>query len=200
MIRYNGINHVAMATGDLDGTIRYWRDLLGMRMVAGLGKPGYRHYFFEISADDTIAFFEWPGVEPAEEKEHGRPVAGPVLFDHVSFGLETKESLWELRDRISAAGFWVSEVIDHGFIYSIYSFDPNGIPVEFSWNVEGADIRRNPILSDAAPSKIAKEGPDPQSGKWPAAQEPMQEKERKVYPGQGSELFHGRKKDPGQSE
>jgi catechol 2,3-dioxygenase-like lactoylglutathione lyase family enzyme len=200
MIRYNGINHLAMATGDLDRTISYWRDLLGMRMVAGLGKPGYRHYFFEISASDTIAFFEWPGVQPAAEKEHGRPVTGPVVFDHVSFGLETKESLWELKDRISAAGFWVSEVIDHGFIYSIYSFDPNGIPVEFSWNVEGTDIRRNPILSDSAPSKISKEGPLQQSSKWPAVSEPTRKEERKVYPGQGSELFHGRKKDPGQPE
>jgi catechol 2,3-dioxygenase-like lactoylglutathione lyase family enzyme len=199
MIRYNGINHLAMVTGDMDSTIRYWRDLLGMRMIAGLGRPGYRHYFFEISANDTIAFFEWPGAEPAREKEHGRPVGGPVVFDHISFGLETKGSLWELKDSISAAGFWVSEVIDHGFIYSIYSFDPNGIPVEFSWNVEGTDIRRNPILSDTSPSKIAKEGTEPQNAKWPAAQGPTQEEDRRVYPGQGSELFHGRKKGPGQS-
>lgn len=196
MIRYNGINHLAMATGDLDRTIRYWRDLLGMRMVAGLGKPGYRHYFFEISAKDTIAFFEWSGVEPAEEKEHGRPVAGPVIFDHVSFGLETRESLWELKDRIAAAGFWVSEVIDHGFIYSIYSFDPNGIPVEFSWNVEGIDIRRDPNLSDISPSQTAREGPEPVGGRWPPVSEPTQEEDRKVYPGQGSELFHGSGKNP----
>lgn len=197
MIRYNGINHLAMVTGDLDGTIRYWRDLLGMRMVAGLGKPGYRHYFFEISPNDTIAFFEWPDVGPVAEKEHGRPVSGPVVFDHVSFGLDTEESLWELKDRIAAAGFWVSEVIDHGFIYSIYSFDPNGIPVEFSWNVEGIDIRKNPSLSDASPSGVAKEGSSPQGGHWPGVTKQTPPEDRKVYPGQGSELFHGRKKDPG---
>ena len=55
---FNGVNHLAMATGDMDKTIRFWRDLLGMRLVAGLGEPGYRHYFFEISKDDLIAFFE----------------------------------------------------------------------------------------------------------------------------------------------
>ena len=196
VIRYSGINHLAMVTGDLDSTIRYWRDLLGMRMVAGLGKPGYRHYFFEISPTDTIAFFEWPGVRPAAEKEHGRPVAGQVVFDHVSFGLDEKESLWELKDRIAGAGFWVSEVIDHGFIYSIYSFDPNGIPVEFSWNVTGVDIRRNPKFGDIAPSRISREGPSPQGGHWPDVLESTPEEDRKVYPGQGSELFHGSKKDP----
>ncbi|MGE5809408.1 MAG: VOC family protein, partial [Nitrospirota bacterium] len=63
MPTYNGVNHLAMATRDMDETIRFWRDLLGMRLVAGLGKPGYRHYFFEISARDMIAFFEWPAVE-----------------------------------------------------------------------------------------------------------------------------------------
>ena len=45
MIKFNGVNHLAMATGDMDKTILFWRDLLGMRLVAGLGQPGYRHYF-----------------------------------------------------------------------------------------------------------------------------------------------------------
>jgi len=48
MIRYTGINHLAMATKDMGRTVLFWRDLLGMRLVAGLGRPGYRHYFFEI--------------------------------------------------------------------------------------------------------------------------------------------------------
>ena len=193
MVRFNGVNHLAMATGDMDRTVRFWRDLLGMRLVAGLGRPGYRHYFFEISARDLIAFFEWPGVEPLEEKDHGRPVKGPFAFDHVAFGVETQDSLWELKDRLEAAGYHVSEVIDHGFIHSIYSFDPNGVPIEFSWNVEGIDVRANPVMGDSAPSDVTREGSDPQSGKWPAVKSPTPEKEHKVYPGAGSELFHGKK-------
>lgn len=192
MIRYNGINHLAMATGDMDATIRFWRDLLGMRLIAGLGKPGYRHYFFEISERDSIAFFEWPGVEPVEEKEHGRTVAGPFVFDHVSFGVDTKDTLWEIKDRIDSAGFWVSEVIDHGFIYSVYSFDPNGIPIEFSWNVQDVDIRKNPKMADAHPTDVAREGPEPRLDKWPEVENLTPEKERKVYPGIGSEYFRGK--------
>lgn len=64
MVKFNGVNHLVMATGDMDKTIRFWRDLLGMRLVTGLTEPGYQHYFFQISEDDLIAFFEWPGVEP----------------------------------------------------------------------------------------------------------------------------------------
>ena len=73
-MRYTGINHLAMATADMDATIRFWRDLLGLRLVAGLGRPGYRHYFLEISPTDMLAFFEWPGVEPVAPKDHGVPV------------------------------------------------------------------------------------------------------------------------------
>jgi catechol 2,3-dioxygenase-like lactoylglutathione lyase family enzyme len=193
MVKYNGVNHLAMATGDMDKTIRFWRDLLGMRLVAGLGRPGYRHYFFEISEHDLIAFFEWSEVEPIEEKDHGRPVKGPFAFDHVSIGVETEADLWGLKDKMEAAGLWVSEVIDHGFIHSIYAFDPNGIPIEFSHNVEGMDVRTNPIMADKAPSQITQEGAEPQAGRWPAVVSPTLEKERRIYPGAGSEYFHGKK-------
>ncbi len=198
MVKFNGINHLAMATGDMDKTIRFWRDLLGMRLVAGLGKPGYRHYFFEISENDLIAFFEWPGVNPAPHKDHGRPVSGPFIFDHVSFGVETEEHLWELKDTLSAGGFSVSDVIDHGFIHSIYAFDPNGIPIEFSHNVETVDVRRSPSMADAQPSEVTREGPEPQIKKWPGVERPTPVEERRVYPGAGSELFHGTKKPGGE--
>ncbi len=194
MINFNGVNHLAMATGDMDRTIRFWRDLLGMRLVAGLGQPGYRHYFFQISESDLIAFFEWPGVEPVPEKDHGRPVKGPFIFDHVSFGVVTEDDLWELKDRLEAAGFHVSDMIDHGFIHSIYAHDPNGIPIEFSHNVEGINIRKEPQMRDQSPSQLALEGAEPKMERWPGVKRPTPPSERIVSPGAGSELFHGKKK------
>ncbi len=193
MVKFNGVNHLAMATGDMDKTIRFWRDLLGMRLVAGLGRPGYRHYFFQLSDTDLVAFFEWSEVKPMPKKDHGRPVKGPFIFDHVSFGLESEEELWELKDRLEAAGFHVSDVIDHGFIHSIYSFDPNGIPIEFSVNVKGRDIRKTPTLVDVNPSEVTLEGAEPLPDKWPKVKTRTPRSERITYPGAGSELFHGKK-------
>jgi catechol 2,3-dioxygenase-like lactoylglutathione lyase family enzyme len=189
MVKFNGINHLAMATGDMDRTIRFWRDLLGMRLVAGLGHPGYRHYFFEISPTDMIAFFEWNGVEPLPEKDHGAPVSGPFGFDHVSFGVDSEEDLWELKDKLEAADIWVSEVVDHGFLHSIYAFDPNNIPLEFSCNVRGAEIREHPVMGDVAPSDVTKEGSEPQPRCWPPVRTPTPAEERRIYPGPGSDLF-----------
>jgi catechol 2,3-dioxygenase-like lactoylglutathione lyase family enzyme len=189
MVRYNGVNHLAMATGDMDMTVRFWRDLLGMRLVAGLGTPGYRHYFLQIDDRNLLAFFEWPEVEPVEPKAHGEPVSGPFLFDHVSFGVESEEDLWKLKDSLTAAGFPVSNVIDHGFIHSIYAHDPNGIPIEFSANVPGRDVRKNPVIADDQPAVTATEGPEPVAGKWPEVTRPTPLEERRVLPGAGSRLF-----------
>ena len=190
MPRFNGVNHLAFATGDMNKTIRYWRDLLGMRLVAGLGHPGFRHYFFELSETDLVAFFEWEGVEPVKQKDHGRPVKGPFIFDHVSFGVESEDELWEIKDKIAAAGFWVSEVIDHGFIHSIYTFDPNGIPLEFSHNLSDIDVRNQPFMKDKEPVENANEGSEPVSGTWPEVSEPTPDSQREVFPGVGSELYH----------
>jgi hypothetical protein len=121
-------------------------------------------------------------------------VKGPFIFDHISFGVDSEEDLWELRDRLSAADIWVSDVIDHGFIHSIYSFDPNGIPIEFSHNVEGVDVRKSPMMADPGPTALAKEGSEPHADRWPEVKEATPREERRVYPGAGSELFHGKKK------
>ena len=193
-MNYNGVNHIALATGNIKETVRFWRDLLGMRLIAAIGDPGNMQYFFEISENCSIAFFEWPNVEPVPEKEHGRVVAGPFAFDHIAFGLEREDELWELKDKFNAAGIWVSEVIDHGFIHSIFTFDPNGIPIEFAWNVQGIDIRKNPLIIEPPPNEAAGEGPEPQEDRWPSVEVPTMKTDRKTYPGQISRFFRKAKK------
>ena len=194
-MKLKGINHLAMITRDMDKTIRFWRDLLGMRMVAGLGKPGYRHYFLEISGNAMLAFFEWPKVEPVPEKDHGYPVAGPMIFDHVSFEVSGEEDLLEVRAALDAAGFWVSDIIDHGFIHSVYSFDPNGIAIEFSSTEGLPEVRKHPVMVDSAPSAVTLEGPDPVPGVWPLPPGEITDDDRMVFPGEGMEFVDGVKKN-----
>jgi catechol 2,3-dioxygenase-like lactoylglutathione lyase family enzyme len=193
MMKFTGLNHLAMVTADMGKTIRFWRDLLGMRLIVGIGKSGYRIYFFEISKGECIAFFEWPDVNPIPEKDAGVAIKGSIAFDHVSFGVETEDDLWKIRDKLDAVGLWVSEIIDHGFIHSIYTFDPNGISVEFSHNVEGIDVHKDTIMADLTPSPFAREGSDPQIDKWPQVQKPTPLDERKTYPGFGSDVFSKKK-------
>ena len=190
MTDYIGINHLAMVTGDMETTVRFWRDFLGMRLVAGLGSTGYRHYFFEITETDMIAFFEWPGAEKATEKDHGVPVKGPVAFDHVSIGVARDDDLWELKAKFEAADMWVSEIIDHGFIHSLYAFDPNNIPIEFSAPVRQVHLGKFPKMLDRHPTQTAMEGADPISGRWPEPVKDIPETDKVVYPGEGK-VFSG---------
>lgn len=188
--RYTGINHLAMVTPDMEATIRFWRDLLEMPLVAGMGRKGFRHYFFQITPNDQITFFEWDGVEPLPERDHGAPMRGPVAFDHLSLGVEDDRDLWLMKGRLETAGFWTSEVVDHGFIHSLYSFDPNGIPIEFSCKVPGEEIEKRPRLTDRSATALARRGPWPDPALRPADPPPPPKAERRLYPGEGEAFVH----------
>jgi len=135
-----------------------------------------------------IAFFEWPNVKPLEPKDHGVPVEVPFAFDHISFGVAERADLWALKAKLESAGFWASEIIDHGFILSLYSFDPNNIAIEFSWNQPGIDLRKHPRLVDKNPPQVRLEGSEPQPDHWPAP-EPIAREDMRIYPGEGREIL-----------
>jgi catechol 2,3-dioxygenase-like lactoylglutathione lyase family enzyme len=183
MPEYRSVNHVAFATNDMDMTIRFWRDLLGMRLIAGHGEPGNRQYFFEITEHMMVSFFEWPDVGPVPDKDAGYPVKGPYSFDHICIETADHYALWELKDMLSAADIWVSEIMDNGFIHSLFSTDPNNIQLEFCCRIEGVDLSKNPVLLDKEPSAVILEGPDPQPGIWPEVKVHTPQGERKIYPG-----------------
>src|SRR6478736_5929661 len=131
--RWRGINHLALVTPDMDGTVRFYHGVLGMRVVATLSNGPMRHYFFEIGDQNTIAFFEWDGadVDPnGVSKPAGIPPTFPTQFDHISFNLPDEQALLALADRLRSFDIGVTEVVDHGFMHSIYFTDPNGIALE----------------------------------------------------------------------
>ena len=139
---WRGINHLALITTDMDATVRFYHGVLGARLVAHLGTPSFRHYFFEMGPQNTIAFFEYRQIELTPfAKPAGVPDPRAVQFDHVSFNLPDEQALLNLRARLKAAGSEVTDVVDHSFIRSIYFTDPNGIALEASWWVTDATGR-----------------------------------------------------------
>ncbi|MCG7874884.1 MAG: CBS domain-containing protein [Candidatus Thiodiazotropha taylori] len=185
---FTGIHHTAFATHNIELTVKFWRDLLGMRLVYAYGSPGYRQYFFLISGNNRISFFEWHDVEPVRPRRHGDPVKGSFIFDHIAIGVADKNALWEIMSRLDAAGFHCSDIIDHGCFLSIYSYDPNGIPIEFSCEVPGHDLFWNPVMKDLAATSGFLTEPNPVPGQWPKP-EPVSEEERIIVPGEGKDFF-----------
>jgi catechol 2,3-dioxygenase-like lactoylglutathione lyase family enzyme len=130
--RWQGINHLALVTPDMDKTVRFYAGVLGMRLVATTMAGPMRHYFFEMAPGNTVAFFEVVGAETFA-KGAGAPSDRAIQLDHLSFDVPDEHALEMLRARLLAAGSEVTEVVDHGFIRSVYFTDPNGIALEASW-------------------------------------------------------------------
>ena len=177
-------DHVAYITPDMQKTIRFWRDLLGLRLVAGVGHEGFRHYFFQIGASQ-IAFFEYPGAQPmAYNKFHGEPTERPIGFDHVAFTVDSKEDLFAMKDRLEAAGLAVHGAVDHGLFWSIYFFDPvTNLALECTWNF--MELTESPAIYEVAPLPVAEEGADPQPGHWPEVNRPTPPERMTAHPGNG---------------
>jgi catechol 2,3-dioxygenase-like lactoylglutathione lyase family enzyme len=139
---WRGINHLALITTDMDATVRFYHGTLGARLVATLGTPEFRHYFFEFGPQCTVAFFEYTNA-PTEPftKAAGTPDPRAAQFDHLALNLPDEDALIDLRHRLKNAACKVTDVIDHGNVRSVYFTDPNGIALEASWWVHDPTSR-----------------------------------------------------------
>ncbi len=95
--RWRGINHLALVTSDMDATVRFYHGVLGARLVATIGTPAFRHYFFDFGPQNTVAFFEYTDQElDSFAKPAGIPDRRASQFDHLSFNLPDEEALLAL--------------------------------------------------------------------------------------------------------
>jgi catechol 2,3-dioxygenase-like lactoylglutathione lyase family enzyme len=141
-VQYLGLHHLAMVTTDMDRTVRFYRDLLGMPLAVTLsegveGEPDFmRLYMFNLGKGSTLAFFEWPSkvAELLSTQSYDMPIR-QQRFDHVAIQVENLEALQNLRTYLLEHQVAVSEVIDHQQIRSIYFNDPDGIALEASCNM-----------------------------------------------------------------
>jgi len=158
---FTGINHLALVTADMDRTVRFYRDVLGCKLVATIGNASFRHYFFSMGNRNTLAFFEFPNNHLVPSKPAGLRAYDGRQFDHLSFNIDGYEDFLALQARLRAAGVEVTRVVDHDFIHSIYFDDPNGISLEASvWmmdpETEHYEGDPNPV---AAVTESAMSGP-----------------------------------------
>jgi catechol 2,3-dioxygenase-like lactoylglutathione lyase family enzyme len=159
---WRGLNHLALVTNDMDGTVRFYHGVLGMPLVATIGVGSMRHYFFATGPDSTVAFFAWEGHDVGSiEKPAGIPPGYTTQFDHVSFTLPDEGELAALQARLTEHGVEVTRVVDHDpLVHSIYFHDNNGIALEAScWlEVPAATGRcEGPMFGDANPVPAVRE-------------------------------------------
>ena len=132
-----GADHIAYPTFDPEGTVRFYRDVLGFPLVhailaKGWGKeynPDFVHFFFDIGNGDRIAFFYYFGLE-----RHGDET--PKLLRHTSRHLaihvDSFDALAEYERRLNGSEWPVFMRVPHETIESIYVLDPNDYMIEFT--------------------------------------------------------------------
>jgi catechol 2,3-dioxygenase-like lactoylglutathione lyase family enzyme len=124
---------------------RFYEDIIGFPLVATwcekaelFGKERtYMHCFFEIGNGECLAFFQFQDKE--DHKEFG-PELPLSAFRHLAMKVDQKAQDG-IRDRIAAAGIAPPDtyILDHGYCYSLYVYDPAKLLIEFTVDDEKVD-------------------------------------------------------------
>lgn len=126
-IRVEGINHPALVGRSYEETVRFYTELLGMRLVLeqpNLDNEESVHLFFEAGRGQFIAYFV-PKQGTAPETP-SRPQLGGMLHLALNLMIPLEDAMAALDE----AGVAYHGPIDRGYERSIYFRDPNGAVIE----------------------------------------------------------------------
>ena len=134
-----GIHHLAFVVKDIEATHRFYTEAMGFQLakVEVVPKKGgvARHVFYKTGPerDQLIAFWDLSQVPDAGElkTDISRDLGYEPGTNHLAFTADDLEDLKGKRERWLELGHDVLE-IDHGWVHSIYTQDPDGIAVEFA--------------------------------------------------------------------
>ena len=162
--RWRGINHLALITPDMDATVRFYHGALGMPIVATINAGPMRHYFFDMGAgqhDRLLLLVRRRGRRPSRSRRASRPSSPPSSTTCRSTCPSCGTSI-DLQARLREHGVEVTELVDHGFVQSVYFTDPNGIALEASyWVTEPtgrpADYADGEMFGDTDPVPAVRE-------------------------------------------
>ncbi|MGB3626235.1 MAG: VOC family protein [Henriciella sp.] len=131
-----GVHHGAFRCRDAEQTRWFYEDVLGLTVegavmsetVPGTGDDDpYLHIFFRMANGEYIAFFDAPNsADPSWFKRK-------ESFDmHFAFEVDSEAELDAMQKRINDMGVSALGPVEHGFVKSVYMYDPNGIQIELT--------------------------------------------------------------------
>jgi catechol 2,3-dioxygenase-like lactoylglutathione lyase family enzyme len=140
-----GVHHTARPTWKLEETVHFYRDLLGLPLVHAISARGwgpadhadFLHFFFDSGNGSTIAFFYYIGTERPEwlaPSDHYQ-----VRATHTAWQVADAVELAAWRTRVEQAGIDLRYQVRHEVIESIYFNDPNGYPIEITYQTRPFD-------------------------------------------------------------
>lgn len=157
-----GLNHVALVCRDMQRTVDFYTNVLGMELVKSFDLPGGvgQHFFFSMGGRECLAFFwftEAAGRQPGISNPRANFDPAIVFEDptaltsshgsmnHFAFNVPAGK-IPEYRQKLMDKGVDVSPIMNHDnseiqasdevhegtWVSSIYFQDPDGIVLEFA--------------------------------------------------------------------
>lgn len=129
-LRTQGIHHITLVSSDAQRTLRFYRDVLGLRLVkrtVNFDDPGAYHLYFGDrtgSPGTVVTFFEWPHA--------GRGRWGVGGVHHLALGVANEEALLRWKRWLTDHGVMVNGPFDRGWFKSLYFADPDGHILELA--------------------------------------------------------------------
>ena len=140
------VDHLALVTDDMRETVRFYTEVLRMKLVHAMRTPGaynaergnppyanIRHYFFDMGNDGLLAFFEYPKGAPQSDRD------GLGGMQHVAFHAD-RATFQQFQDHFKDKEIPFVGPIDLGIRWSIYFFDNNGIRLEITTVTDTEDF------------------------------------------------------------
>lgn len=172
----DGVCHLALVCQDMERTVDFYTNVLGMELAMTLSLPGGgQHFFFEMGSGQYLAFFWFPDA-PAHSPGVAAPEAIPGIgkeitsahgsMNHVSFKIPV-DKFHEYKAKLESKGVETGPMLNHDesergisfdetdstFVKSLYFFDPDGILLEFAaWTRElnEEDVAHAPRKADGS--------------------------------------------------
>jgi catechol 2,3-dioxygenase-like lactoylglutathione lyase family enzyme len=129
-LRIAGLHHVTVICRDVERSVDFYRNLLGMRLVkqtVNSDDRAARHLFFgdEEGRPGTI-------VTCLEYSELDEGSVGRGSTHHFALAVESEEELLAWRDYLRARAVPCTDVLDRTYFKSLYLRDPDGHIVELA--------------------------------------------------------------------
>jgi catechol 2,3-dioxygenase-like lactoylglutathione lyase family enzyme len=143
------IHHLAIAVKDVKRSHYFYTEVMGFKLVKvvkrkAAGGGWTKHIFYDMGSGKLFAIWDLRGLEGAAiQSEAWRSgistgLGLPNWINHIAFECEDAGELEARKQRWLDHGYHVSEV-DHDFIRSIYTFDPDGNMVEWTYKTRSLD-------------------------------------------------------------
>lgn len=163
------LHHLAHVTHDVPATVDFYTRVLRMKLVSSViddavpstGDPfPYIHLFFQMADGSMIAFFESIDLPPPAPATH--PAYG--IFNHIALEAGSVEEVDRWAEHLRREGVEYVGPVEHGVIYSIYFYDPNGLRLELTsdvtvnWKQEGASAAEDVAAWEELKARSRRDG------------------------------------------